>query len=156
MASTKPDKRVDDDLEGEDELTQQERQKGVYQRQGTYREKALHRVLSPQRADPFSSETPAADLTTYSDVAQQATLQKERAEVLRQIQTQKKEGENGVGVKRKDEGKDEDSKKEEVKKRRSGFDIKEPDDRWETPVAGSGEWGETPAVGAFGGGEPAT
>ncbi|KAF4664064.1 Splicing factor 3B subunit 1 [Perkinsus olseni] len=156
MASTKPDKRVDDDLEGEDELTQQERQKGVYQRQGTYREKALHRVLSPQRADPFSSETPAADLTTYSDVAQQASLQKERAEVLRQIQTQKKEGENGVGVKRKDEGKDEDSKKEEVKKRRSGFDIKEPDDRWETPVAGSGEWGETPAVGAFGGGEPAT
>ncbi|EER13003.1 splicing factor 3B subunit, putative [Perkinsus marinus ATCC 50983] len=170
MPPTKPDKRVDDDLEGEDELTQQERQKGVYQRQGTYREKALHRVLSPQRADPFSSATPAADLTTYSDVAQQATLQKERAEVLRQIQTQKKEGENGVGVKRKDEGKDEDSKKEEVKKRRSGriaagftdnrgrpaagFDIKEADDRWETPVAGSGEWGETPAVGAFGGAEP--
>ncbi|KAF4696919.1 Splicing factor 3B subunit 1 [Perkinsus olseni] len=179
MASTKPDKRVDDDLEGEDELTQQERQKGVYQRQGTYREKALHRVLSPQRADPFSSETPAADLTTYSDVAQQATLQKERAEATYTEQNffvlfDALMGQQGAlnllaversmtvwrglagmtscgGIRPTAAG-----FTLVVEISAVGFDIKEPDDRWETPVAGSGEWGETPAVGAFGGGEPAT
>ena len=48
-------------------------------------------MLSPDRADPFADSTPAAELTTYSDVMQGVELDKEKKEVLEKIRKKKEE-----------------------------------------------------------------
>lgn len=49
------------------------------------------RMLSPDRADPFADSTPAAELTTYSDVMQGVELDKEKKEVLEKIRKKKED-----------------------------------------------------------------
>ena len=48
-------------------------------------------MLSPDRADPFADSTPAAELTTYSDVMQGVELDKEKKEVLEKIRKKKED-----------------------------------------------------------------
>merc|ERR1719409_1145338 len=67
------------------------RSKTIGDREDEYRAQRRRRMLSPDRADPFAADTPAADLTTYKDVMVGQQLDKEHAEVRRAIAKQKEE-----------------------------------------------------------------
>eukprot|EP00823_Brevimastigomonas_motovehiculus_P006008 TRINITY_DN4719_c0_g2_i1.p1 TRINITY_DN4719_c0_g2~~TRINITY_DN4719_c0_g2_i1.p1 ORF type:complete len:1277 (-),score=331.96 TRINITY_DN4719_c0_g2_i1:221-3850(-) len=106
------------------------------------------RTLSPTRADPFLEQTPAPTLRTYSDALKESQLQKEEAQVLRNIEKKKKEEEEEKNrAKRKgDEQEQEESEKQKV-------DIPKKRGRWDQTQTGEKEssskttsaWDATPS-----------
>ncbi|KAF8818747.1 putative U2 small nuclear ribonucleoprotein family protein [Cardiosporidium cionae] len=59
--------------------------RSIAAREDDYRRQRLHRMLSPERADPFSEATPGPESRTYGDVMIEQQLDQEKAEVVRQI-----------------------------------------------------------------------
>merc|ERR1719253_1869940 len=66
-------------------------------RMDEYRAQAYNRMLSPERADPFAAETPAAEVRTYKDVMMEQSLDKEKADILRKVREQQSHGDVAMG-----------------------------------------------------------
>eukprot|EP00397_Hematodinium_sp_SG-2012_P004663 GEMP01004675.1.p1 GENE.GEMP01004675.1~~GEMP01004675.1.p1 ORF type:complete len:1185 (-),score=303.42 GEMP01004675.1:605-4159(-) len=101
---------------------------------GNFRQKRTLRQLSPERADPFATETPAETLASYHDVMMNQQLENERAEIMKKIERAKEEG----------------TFKEPAKEKKRRWDAPEThgvkksstENRWDTPAIG----GETPST----------
>merc|ERR1740123_416471 len=76
--------------EGDDPF-QETRSKTNAEREDEYRAQRQKRMLSPPRADAFADSTPAPELQTYKDVMIGQQLDKEKRDVLRQVQKAKEE-----------------------------------------------------------------
>ncbi|CAI9106349.1 OLC1v1005485C1 [Oldenlandia corymbosa var. corymbosa] len=130
----------------------------IIDREDDYRRRRLNRVISPERVDPFLDKTPAPDVRTYADVMKEEALKKQKEELIREIQKQKKEAEEGkVAVKEKEKEAEKPKKRnrwdqsqdESSKKAKGGSDWDLPDS---TP--GIGRWDATPTPGRFGDATP--
>ncbi|KAE9017200.1 Splicing factor 3B subunit 1 [Phytophthora rubi] len=60
----------------------------ITDRENAYRKRRFERVLSPERGDAFSAQTPAR---SYKEIMQTQQLEQERAEVVRKIQQKREE-----------------------------------------------------------------
>eukprot|EP00446_Apocalathium_sp_SHHI-4_P012466 CAMPEP_0177202178 /NCGR_PEP_ID=MMETSP0367-20130122/27152_1 /TAXON_ID=447022 ORGANISM="Scrippsiella hangoei-like, Strain SHHI-4" /NCGR_SAMPLE_ID=MMETSP0367 /ASSEMBLY_ACC=CAM_ASM_000362 /LENGTH=1256 /DNA_ID=CAMNT_0018650743 /DNA_START=30 /DNA_END=3800 /DNA_ORIENTATION=- len=131
--------------QGDDPFAEHTQGKKISDREDAYRAQRHKRLLSPERADPFATATPAPELQTYKDVMVGQALDKEKQEVMRKIQKQKEEemlakkdgGEAPTAEKKKRRWDASAAKKEKTE------DKDEDGDRWATPVGGA-DPGDTP------------
>jgi len=122
----------------------------IAERESEYQKKRMQRVISPERGDAFSGQTPAR---SYKDIMLQQNLQREEADVMRAIEKKKQEAADAakVAAGRANGDKAAEAKqpeKAEAKKRR----------RWDdagaaiaaTPAVGAGkEWTGDATPGRF-------
>eukprot|EP00741_Cyanophora_paradoxa_P000225 tig00000402_g218.t1 len=138
----------------------------IAEREDEYKAKRRNRMISPERADPFAQDGDA-NARSYKDVMMEASVQKDKADLVRKLQEKKKEeekkkAEGGAPAaaaapaaekkrKRWDQGAEGESKPT------SEWDSQEPSSsskakEWDTPVRAEGaapgkrnRWDETPA-----------
>ena len=61
------------------------RPRTIAERQDEYHSRARNLVLSPERVDPFSNQTPNASARTYAEVMREKELEQEEREVRKKI-----------------------------------------------------------------------
>merc|ERR1719376_478653 len=117
------------------------RERQIAAREDAYRLQRLNRPLSPERADPFATETPAAELSSYSEVMTNQQLENERTEILRKIERSKEEGTFKAPP----------SELEEPPKKKGRWDSstkegEEKGNKWDTPNISTETPSETPVM----------
>ncbi len=63
----------------------------VSDRDDEYHARRLDRVISPERADPFAEGAADPNARTYSEIMREQRLDEEKAQVIKQLEDQKKE-----------------------------------------------------------------
>ncbi|CAI9099103.1 OLC1v1035874C1 [Oldenlandia corymbosa var. corymbosa] len=132
----------------------------IIDREDEYRRRRFNRTLSPDRVDPFLDKTPAPDVRTYADVMKEEMLKKQKEELSREIQKQRKEAEEKEAAAEKSKKKKRnrwDQSEEDVSKKAktgvSDWDLPESSSstprigKWEAtppPVVKKNRWDETP------------
>ncbi|XP_068661873.1 uncharacterized protein [Aristolochia californica] len=133
----------------------------IIDREDEYRQRRLHRIISPERNDPFAmgEKTPDVNVRTYADIMKEEALKRDKEDTLRAIAKKKKEEEENKAL---DRGKDAVSAPAQAtQKRRNRWDQSQDQDSsskkaktstssdWDMPdsTPGIGRWDATPTPG---------
>eukprot|EP00457_Paulinella_chromatophora_P000527 gb/GEZN01000527.1/.p1 GENE.gb/GEZN01000527.1/~~gb/GEZN01000527.1/.p1 ORF type:complete len:1292 (-),score=288.54 gb/GEZN01000527.1/:359-4150(-) len=65
------------------------RKEFIADRESEYQSRRRDRIISPERPDPFADVTPAHGTRTYKDVMEEARLEREQAQIIRNIEKKK-------------------------------------------------------------------
>ncbi|CEM20117.1 unnamed protein product [Vitrella brassicaformis CCMP3155] len=79
-----------------DPFAEHQKDKTIAGREDSYRSRWRQQMLSPERADPFASQTPGPETRSYTDVMKEQQLDKEKGELIRKIQQKKRDEDSRV------------------------------------------------------------